>query len=52
MSKDIHNSGPAGAVYGLGFLGAVIYFISQAAAFWEGAFGVFESHCLARLPGL
>ncbi|HEY5806272.1 MAG TPA: hypothetical protein VIS56_02700 [Candidatus Saccharimonadales bacterium] len=26
---------PSGAVYGLGFIGAVIYFIQQASGFWE-----------------
>lgn len=29
-----------GAVYGLGFLGAVIYYIQQANGFWEGVVGV------------
>jgi len=31
------------AVYGLGFVGAVIYFISTAAGFWMGVLGVLKA---------
>jgi hypothetical protein len=29
----------AGSIYGLGFLGAVIYYFTHAATFWMGVFG-------------
>ena len=43
MSREIHGSGPASAVYGLGFIGAAIYFISQATAFWMGVLGFLKA---------
>jgi hypothetical protein len=33
----------AGAVYGLGFIGALVYFIASATSFWDGAYGVFQA---------
>ncbi len=38
-----HNSGPASAVYGLGFIGAAIFFISQATTFWMGVLGFLKA---------
>jgi hypothetical protein len=36
--------GPAsGGVYGLGFLGAVIYYISTAGSFWVGVLGILKA---------
>jgi hypothetical protein len=32
-----------GAVYGLGFIGAAIYFISQATTFWIGVLGFLKA---------
>jgi hypothetical protein len=32
-----------GFVYGLGFIGAVIYFISTATSFWIGVLGVLKA---------
>ncbi|KUO64304.1 MAG: hypothetical protein APF84_09715 [Gracilibacter sp. BRH_c7a] len=43
MSREIHGSGPASAVYGLGFIGAVIYFIFQATSFWMGVLGFLKA---------
>lgn len=43
MSNEVHKSGAAGAVYGLGFIGAVIYFIPQATTFWEGLMGFLKA---------
>ncbi len=43
MKKSVHCSGPAGAVYGLGFIGAAIYFISLATGFWMGVLGVLKA---------
>ena len=36
-----HASG--GAVYGIGFIGAAIYFISKAATFGAGVIGILKS---------
>jgi hypothetical protein len=33
----------AGAVYGLGLIGALIYFIQSATSFWDGLYGVFQA---------
>jgi hypothetical protein len=41
-----HSHGPAaggGAVYGLGFIGAAIYFISHAGSFWLGVLGFLKA---------
>ncbi len=32
-----------GAVYGLGFIGAAIYFIMQATSFWAGVIGFLKA---------
>ena len=37
------TAAPAGAVYGLGFVGAVIYFIQHAGTFWIGVLGVLKA---------
>lgn len=39
MSKDHGGS----AVYGLGLIGALIYFISNAGGFWMGALGILKA---------
>lgn len=36
------HKGP-GAFYGLGFLGAVIYYISSATGFWNGVLGILKA---------
>jgi hypothetical protein len=33
----------AGAVYGLGFIGALVYFIQTAQGFWDGLLGVLKA---------
>ena len=44
MKCETSKSAPAGgAVYGIGFVGAVIYFIIQASGFWEGVLGVLKA---------
>ena len=40
--KIKYNCG-SGAVYGLGFIGALIYYISTAASFWAGVLGVLKA---------
>lgn len=32
-----------GAVYGLGFLGSAVYYISTASGFWNGVLGVLKA---------
>ncbi|MFA6522202.1 MAG: hypothetical protein WCT24_01245 [Patescibacteria group bacterium] len=49
MSKEqchCHHMGKncgGGAVYGLGFIGAAIYFISTATTFWLGVLGFLKA---------
>ncbi len=43
MKKDVQNNAPAGAVYGLGLIGAAIYFISTATSFWIGVLGFLKA---------
>ncbi|MFP3859631.1 MAG: hypothetical protein ACLFUW_02310 [Bacteroidales bacterium] len=43
MAKHIKENPHSGAVYGLGFIGAAIYFISQATSFWLGALGILKA---------
>lgn len=43
MAKNIHQQGPNSAVYGLGFIGAAIYYISTASSFWVGVLGFFKA---------
>ena len=37
------NAAGGGAVYGLGFIGALIYFIQHAPTFWIGVLGVLKA---------
>lgn len=41
MSK--HQHAPNGAVYGMGFIGAAVYFISAATSFWSGVLGFLKA---------
>lgn len=43
MKNEVHGSGPASAVYGLGFIGAAIYYISTATTFWTGVLGFLKA---------
>lgn len=43
MSHDIHKSGPAGAVYGLGLIGAAVYYIGHASSFGLGVLGFLKA---------
>jgi tetrahydromethanopterin S-methyltransferase subunit G len=45
MCKNIgKRGGPgAGTLYGLGFIGAVIYFIQHAQSFWDGVVGILKA---------
>lgn len=37
------SSSKCGGIYGLGFIGSAIYFISTATSFWGGVFGFLKS---------
>ncbi len=41
VKKNINCSG--GAVYGLGFIGAAIYYVSHSIGFWAGALGILKA---------
>ena len=44
MSKyNMHGHGPSSAIYGLGLIGAVIYYISTATGFWMGVLGFLKA---------
>ena len=43
MEKRIQKNGTSGAVYGLGFIGAAIYFISTASSFSVGVLGFLKA---------
>jgi hypothetical protein len=43
MSKKAQSHASGGAVYGLGFIGAVIYFISVSTGFWMGVLGFLKA---------
>lgn len=40
MKKEVQQNAP---VYGLGFIGAAIYFISTATSFWMGVLGILKA---------
>jgi hypothetical protein len=46
------NAGAGGAVYGLGMIGAWIFYIGHATTFWIGVLGVLKGHRLAGVRGL
>ena len=39
-AKDMCNGG---AIYGLGFIGAAVYYISTATGFWDGVWGLVKA---------
>ena len=41
--KANKNNASSGAIYGLGFIGAAIYFISGATTFWLGVLGFLKA---------
>ncbi|MBR9703778.1 hypothetical protein GOV12_00060 [Candidatus Pacearchaeota archaeon] len=43
MKCGIADGGCGGAAYGLGFVGAVIYYIATASSFWMGVLGVLKA---------
>jgi len=43
MEGKNNSAGPAGAVYGMGMIGAAVFYISQAATFWLGVLGFLKA---------
>ena len=43
ICKGNYCGGMGGAIYGLGFVGAVVYYISVATGFWMGVLGVLKA---------
>jgi hypothetical protein len=41
--KVVHHSTSSNAFYGLGFIGAAVYYIMHAAGFWMGVVGVLKA---------
>jgi hypothetical protein len=37
------NNGMFGGIYGMAFIGALVYFIQQATSFWIGVLGFFKA---------
>jgi hypothetical protein len=43
MAKSMNQNAQQGAVYGMGFLGALVYYISTATSFLMGLWGVVKA---------
>ena len=43
MAKNGQSAACTGAIYGLGFIGAVVFFISHASNFWMGVLGFLKA---------
>ena len=43
MCKNKNMGGVQGAFYGLGFVGALVYFIQHATSFQDGLFGILKA---------
>ncbi len=41
--KRVQTAGISSGVYGMAFIGAVIYYVQHAATFWEGVLGVLKA---------
>jgi hypothetical protein len=39
----MRDNGMSGGIYGMAFLGALVYYIQQAATFWVGVLGFFKA---------
>jgi hypothetical protein len=48
-NKDHHrggrmrDNGMSGGIYGMAFIGALVFYIQQAATFWAGVLGFFKA---------
>lgn len=42
-NKKVGNSAQNSAIYGLGFIGAIVYYIGTATSFWMGLIGFLKA---------
>ena len=42
-TKVVREGGAGGAIYGLGLIGAAVYYIQAANDFWDGALGLLQA---------
>lgn len=42
-NKNMNQAAPNGALYGMGIIGAAIYYISIATSFWMGVLGFLKA---------
>jgi hypothetical protein len=43
MSNNRAGAAGVGAVYGLGFIGALVYFLGSSSSFWDFLYGIFQA---------
>jgi hypothetical protein len=43
FKHNMYEHGPSNAIYGLGFIGAAIYYLSNATDFWMGVLGFLKA---------
>jgi len=43
MKEKVQKNASSNPIYGLGIIGALIYYISSATSFWVGALGVLKA---------
>lgn len=43
MNNNLKSNASNGAIYGMGFIGAAVYFISTATGFWMGVLGFLKA---------
>ena len=42
-TKVVRQGGAGGAIYGLGLIGAAVYYIQTADGFWDGVLGLLQA---------
>jgi len=43
MKNQVQNNASSGAVYGIGLIGAAVFYISTATGFWMGVLGFLKA---------
>ncbi|MCB9343309.1 MAG: hypothetical protein H6576_06410 [Lewinellaceae bacterium] len=43
MNNKIKQQAPQNAIYGMGLIGALVYYLSIATSFWTGVIGVLKA---------
>lgn len=41
--RGMRDNGLSGGIYGIAFIGALVYFLQQATTFWAGVLGFFKA---------